>query len=113
MEAVRLALGSEVEGLAGLGTPAHQPGMGGFDVVDHKTSGSSDPDELDRRVEGYRLQGAAYAVAVGRATAEPVVRVVFLFLTPEGAVERELPLLAAAMADVERLVTDGQELVSS
>ena len=53
---------------------------------------------------GYRLQGAAYAVAVGRATGEPVARVVFLFLTPQGAVERELTDLAAAMADVERLV---------
>jgi ATP-dependent exoDNAse (exonuclease V) beta subunit len=84
----------------------------GLVVVDHKTSASSDPDELDRRVEGYRLQGAAYAVAVGRATAEPVTRVVFLFLTPQGAVERELADLAAAMADVERLVADGQELVT-
>ena len=57
-------------------------GADGLVVVDHKTSGSADPDELDRRVEGYRLQGAAYALAVGRATAEPVTRVVFLFLTP-------------------------------
>ena len=40
-------------------------GDDGLVVVDHKTSGSADPAELDRRVEGYRLQGAAYAVAVG------------------------------------------------
>ena len=85
----------------------------GLVVVDHKTSASNDPDELDRRVEGYRLQGAAYAVAVGRATAEPVVRVVFLFLTPRGAVERELADLPAAMADVERLVAAGEELVTA
>jgi hypothetical protein len=84
----------------------------GLVVVDHKTSASADPADLDRRVEGYRLQGAAYAVAVGRATAEPVTRVVFLFLTPQGAVERDLTDLAAAMADVERLVADGQELVT-
>jgi ATP-dependent exoDNAse (exonuclease V) beta subunit len=84
----------------------------GLVVVDHKTSATSDPTELDRRVAGYRLQGAAYAVAVGRATGEPVTRVVFLFLTPEGAVERELTDLAAAMADVERLVAAGQELVA-
>ncbi len=87
-------------------------GADGLVVVDHKTSGSADPDDLDRRVAGYRLQGAAYAVAVGRATAEPVTRVVFLFLTPHGAIERELPDLDAAMADVERLVSDGQELVT-
>jgi ATP-dependent exoDNAse (exonuclease V) beta subunit len=87
-------------------------GPDGLVVVDHKTSASADAADLDRRVEGYRLQGAAYAVAVGRATAEPVTRVVFLFLTPHGAIERELTDLPAAMADVERLVTAGQELVT-
>jgi hypothetical protein len=81
-------------------------------VVDHKTSGSADPEELDRRVAGYRLQGAAYAVAVGRATGERVVRVVFVFLTPEGAVERDLADLDAAIAEVERLVAEGTELVT-
>ncbi|MET0726924.1 MAG: UvrD-helicase domain-containing protein [Acidimicrobiales bacterium] len=88
-------------------------GPDGLVVVDHKTAATNDPKELDRRVEDYRLQGAAYAVAVGRATAEPVVRVVFLFLTPNGAVERRLTDLDAAMADVERIVVAGQELVSS
>ncbi len=87
-------------------------GSGGLVVVDYKTSASSDPEELDRRVAGYRLQGGAYAVAVGRATGEPVSRVVFLFLTPQGAVERELTDLPAAMADVERLVAAGSELVT-
>jgi ATP-dependent helicase/nuclease subunit A len=84
----------------------------GLVVVDHKTSASAEPDELDRRVAGYRLQGAAYAVAVGQATGEPVTRVVFLFLTPRGAVERELVDLPAAMADVDRLVREGQELLT-
>jgi ATP-dependent helicase/nuclease subunit A len=88
-------------------------GPDGLVVVDHKTSASADPGELDRRVEGYRLQGAAYAVAVGRATGEPVTRVVFLFLTPQGAVERTLGDLEAAVADVERLVAAGQELVTT
>jgi hypothetical protein len=41
-----------------------------------------------------------------------VTRVVFLFLTPDGAVERELTDLDAAMADVERLVQAGAELVT-
>src|SRR3546814_11247863 len=70
----------------------------GLVVVDHKTAASADPAELDRRVAGYRLQGAAYAVAVGQATAEPVPRVVFLFLTPRGATDREPTDLPAAMA---------------
>jgi ATP-dependent helicase/nuclease subunit A len=88
-------------------------GPKGLVVVDHKTAATNDPAELDRRVQGYRLQGAAYAVAVGRATAEPVTKVVFLFLTPHGAIERDLADLAGAMADVERLVAEGQELVTS
>jgi ATP-dependent exoDNAse (exonuclease V) beta subunit len=83
----------------------------GLVVVDHKTAATDDPAELDRRVEGYRLQGAAYALAIGRATGEPVVRVTFTFLTPSVAIERHLPDLAAAMADVERLVEEGAELV--
>ncbi len=83
---------------------------GGLVVVDHKTAASSDPGELDRRLEGYRLQGAAYALAVARASGEPVHRVTFLFLTPEGAVERDLPDLAVAVADVERLVSGDREL---
>ncbi len=87
-------------------------GPDGLVVVDHKTSASPDRHELDRRVEGYRLQGAAYAVAVGRATGEPVRSVVFLFLTPNGAVERELADLPGAMLDVERLVAEGRELVA-
>ena len=72
---------------------------------------TSDPLELDRRVEGYRLQGAAYALAVAQATGEPVVRVTFLFLTPGGAVERDLADLPGAVADVERLVRAGAESV--
>jgi ATP-dependent helicase/nuclease subunit A len=87
-------------------------GPDGLVVVAHKTSATADPAELDRRVEGYRLQGAAYAVAVGRATGEAVTRVVFLFLTPQGAVERTLGDLESAMADVERLVATGEELVA-
>ncbi|MFP5255643.1 MAG: UvrD-helicase domain-containing protein [Acidimicrobiia bacterium] len=87
-------------------------GPDGLVVVDHKTSSSADPEELDLRVAGYRLQGAAYAVAVSRSAGEPVSRVVFLFLTPVGPVERELPDLPAAMDHVERLVRAGQELVT-
>ena len=71
-----------------------------------------DPAELDRRVEGYRLQGAAYALAVAPGHRRARRRVVFLFLTPHGAVERDLADLDAAMADVERLVAAGHELVT-
>lgn len=85
-------------------------GPDGLVVVDYKTAATSDPADIDRRVAGYRLQGASYALTVAAATGEPVVRVVFLFLTPSGAVERELDDLAAAVAQVGGLVAAGQEL---
>ncbi len=86
-------------------------GDAGLVVVDYKTSATADAGGLGRRVAGYRLQGAAYAVAVGRATGEAVASVTFLFLTPTGAVERSLDGLPTAMADVERLVASGTEAV--
>jgi ATP-dependent exoDNAse (exonuclease V) beta subunit len=86
-------------------------GADGLVVVDYKTAATSDPDELDRRVEGYRLQGAAYAAAVGATADEPVRRVTFVFLTPDGAVERDLPALDEALLEVRRVVTTGREVV--
>jgi ATP-dependent helicase/nuclease subunit A len=85
-------------------------GPHGLVVVDHKTAATTDPAELDRRVRGYRLQGAAYALAVGQATGEPVVQVTFVFLTPGGAVERHLHDLDAAMAEAAALVQSGTEV---
>jgi ATP-dependent exoDNAse (exonuclease V) beta subunit len=82
----------------------------GLVVVDHKTAASSDPDELDRRTLLYRNQGAAYALAVTATTAEPVVAVTFLFLTPEGAFERPLLDLDAATKHVRQLITTGGDI---
>ena len=62
----------------------------GLVVVDYKTAASSDDANLDERMELYRLQGEAYRKCVSEATAEPVARVVFLFLTPDGPRERVL-----------------------
>ena len=83
----------------------------GLVVVDYKTSASSDPEELTRRVESYRNQGASYALSAGAATGEKVARVTFLFLTPGGAVERHLEGLAGAMDHVRDLVTSGHEVL--
>jgi ATP-dependent exoDNAse (exonuclease V) beta subunit len=86
-------------------------GPDGLVVVDYKTAATSDPAVLDIRLDGYRFQGAAYAVAVGASTGEPVARVTFVFLTPDGSVERDLPDLEAAMAEVRSVVTTGGEVV--
>jgi ATP-dependent helicase/nuclease subunit A len=83
----------------------------GLVVVDYKTAATNDPARLAERVEGYRLQGASYAITVERSTGEPVRRVVFLFLTPGGAVEIELGDLDEVKAEVERLVAAGAEVL--
>lgn len=72
---------------------------------------SSDPAVLDDRLAGCKLQGGSYALTVAEATGEVVVDVVFLFLTPDGCVERALGDLAGAMADVDQVVNAGRELV--
>ncbi len=72
----------------------------GLVVVDYKTSASSDPAELDRRVDLYRDQGTAYALALAHTAGEPVARVVFVFLTPSEAVERELVDLDRAVGEL-------------
>jgi hypothetical protein len=87
-------------------------GADGLVVVDYKTAATSDPALLDQRVEGYRLQGASYALTVATSTDEPVSRVTFLFLTPDGAVERDLSDLDATVADVGRLLRAGEEVVT-
>jgi ATP-dependent helicase/nuclease subunit A len=86
-------------------------GPDGLVIVDYKTSATSDPDALAKRVDGYRAQGAAYALVVGAATGEEVARVTFLFLTPQGAVERHLADLEAAMGSVRAQVGAGREVV--
>ncbi|HSK96281.1 MAG TPA: PD-(D/E)XK nuclease family protein, partial [Euzebyales bacterium] len=70
----------------------------GLVVVDYKTTSST--TDLDARLSAFRLQGGAYAVALEAATGEPVVRVVFVFLTPDGAVERDLDDLDGCKAAV-------------
>ena len=57
----------------------------GLVVVDYKTDTVRDLATLEARLVQYRVQTAAYAVAVEEVTGEPVVRCVLCFLDPEGA----------------------------
>ncbi|HVM15583.1 MAG TPA: UvrD-helicase domain-containing protein [Egibacteraceae bacterium] len=75
---------------------------GGLVVADYKTASST--ADLDRRMAAYRAQGGAYALAVELATGEPVARVVFIFLTPAGAVEVDLDDLAHAKLEVRAVL---------
>jgi ATP-dependent helicase/nuclease subunit A len=75
---------------------------GGLVVVDYKTGPHGVDVDLGPLVERYRMQGASYALAIAGATREPVLDMVFVFLTPEGAVERSIPDLAKAVAEASR-----------
>ncbi len=72
----------------------------GLVVVDYKTDAWSSDAELDTKVARYRLQGAAYAVALEQATGESVAECVFVFLGDRDARERAVSDLPAAMREV-------------
>ena len=80
---------------------------GGLVVVDYKTDVIGGDADLAARLAHYRVQGAAYAIAVAAATGERVDRCVFVFLAPGAA--REVVIggdeLAAAIAEVRSLIT--------
>jgi ATP-dependent helicase/nuclease subunit A len=96
--------GVTVEGFVDLlvETPA------GLVVVDYKTDRAHDDAELDALMAKYRVQGAAYALALGHALGRPVASCVFVFAR-RGAVaaEREITALPEAVAEVETLVRAG------
>ena len=79
----------------------------GLVVVDYKTGPTSLDVDVEPLVARYRMQGAAYAHAVAAATGEPVVAVVFVFLTPDGPIDRPLADLDAAVAEVRALAVSG------
>jgi ATP-dependent helicase/nuclease subunit A len=68
-------------------------------VVDYKTDA-----EIDAHADQYRLQAATYAYALQTSLRKTIGRAVFVLCRPDGAVEREVDDLAAAVGDVERLV---------
>ncbi len=75
-------------------------GPDGLQIVDYKTDRAATEGDLDQALDRYRLQGAAYAVAVEAAVGSPVAACTFLFLRRDGAVAREIEDLPAAMAEV-------------
>ena len=81
----------------------------GLVVADYKTGPTGLDADLDPLVARYRTQGASYAHAVAAATGEPVVAVVFVFLTPDGPIDRPLADLDAAVAEVTVLATAGDD----
>jgi ATP-dependent exoDNAse (exonuclease V) beta subunit len=76
----------------------------GLVVVDYKTDAVRG-DELSARLAHYRIQAAAYALAVAEATGQDVVRCVLCLLDPAGAHEEVIDgaALASGVDDVRRL----------
>ena len=85
----------------------------GLVVVDWKTDHVDGDDDVAAKLERYRLQGASYAAAIEAATSLTVERMVFVFLAPDGAIERDLPDLRSAVAEVQQRTRELAELSGS
>ena len=76
----------------------------GLVVVDYKTDPVGSVEEVDRRVEEYRLQLAAYALAVETVTGVPVTAGVLVFARADGAVERRIEAPDLGVDEVRSIV---------
>lgn len=74
----------------------------GYVVVDYKTDGIGSDAQLDRAMVNYRLQGAAYALALEQHLGVPVVRFECVFVTPDRVRTVAGPDLRDAMDEVRR-----------
>ena len=76
----------------------------GLVVIDYKTD-QVELNEIDAKVDRYRLQGATYAAALEETTRQPVSSVVFAFLSTDSkAICVSLPNLREAIADVRKVI---------
>jgi ATP-dependent exoDNAse (exonuclease V) beta subunit len=79
-------------------------------VVDYKTDRLRGPADVDEKADRYRLQGAAYAVALEQATGLRVRECVFVFATEDDPVERTVADLGPAKAEVRELLASERPL---
>ncbi len=76
----------------------------GLVVVDHKTDQVTTGAQRAAKLAAYRLQLAAYALAVERATGTPVIEARLVFCAATGASEEAVPDLPAAMEEAAALI---------
>ncbi|HEX2383724.1 MAG TPA: UvrD-helicase domain-containing protein [Acidimicrobiales bacterium] len=74
-------------------------------VVDYKTDRATTSAEAAAVAQRYRIQAAAYALAVGEVLQRPVARAVLVFCGHDGAVEHEIPELAEVVAQARAIAT--------
>jgi ATP-dependent helicase/nuclease subunit A len=80
----------------------------GLVVVDYKTDAVRSDADIDAAVARYRLQAAAYALALERSLDRPVAGCTFVFLSGGRARQRDLTDLAQAVAEVEGVIAAGR-----
>lgn len=99
-------VGAEVDGvlIEGFIDLLYEDSDGMLGIIDYKTDAVRSAAEVDELMARYRLQGAAYAVALERALGRPVARVTFVFTEP--ALERDIDDLEAAMDAVRKLARE-------
>ena len=73
-------------------------------VVDYKTDDVR--EEAEGAIDHYRIQGAAYALALQQATGKTVKEVIFLFPRPEPAIEAPLTNLDELIVEAEALALE-------
>ena len=76
----------------------------GLVVIDYKTD-QIEPEEIESKVDRYRLQGATYALALEETTREKVSKVVFAFLSSHATARCvSLPNLQGAIVDAKEVI---------
>ena len=73
-------------------------------VVDYKTDDVR--EEAEGAIDRYRIQGAAYALALQQATGKKVKEVIFLFPRPEPVIEAPLTNLDELIVEAEALALE-------
>ena len=74
----------------------------GLVIVDYKTDSARDIASIERAMERYRLQGAAYALVLEKAIGRPVAGCVFVFTEPR--IDVRVEDLEGAKAEVLHLL---------
>jgi ATP-dependent helicase/nuclease subunit A len=77
---------------------------GALVLVDYKTDSVHGDADVDAKVGRYRLQTAAYALAIERSTGVRVAEARLVFAKRGGAIERVVPELDGAREEVESLL---------
>ncbi len=77
---------------------------GELTIVDYKTDDVR--EGIETALARYRMQGAAYALALQRATGKTVKEVIFLFPRPEPVIEAHLTNLASLKDEAEALALE-------